>query len=165
MGSRSDSGSKRKPPLERPETQGPQQGRRVYRSVTFYFIFLVALAAAIRLAYTLASRGSPFFDHLDLDTKFYDSWAKRIAAGDWVGNEAFFLQILQWLSCIESMQEQELSRASLGVRPRPTTLRPGIDARVIAQGPLAAPSYCKAASEPRRILARARTSSILLFAI
>ncbi len=52
---------------------------------------MVALAAAIRLAYTLASRGSPFFDHLDLDTKFYDSWAKRIAAGDWVGNEAFFM--------------------------------------------------------------------------
>jgi len=58
---------------------------------TFYFILIVALAAALRLAYTLGSRSSPFFDHLDLDTKFYDSWARRIAAGDWVGHEVFFM--------------------------------------------------------------------------
>jgi tetratricopeptide (TPR) repeat protein len=56
-----------------------------------YFILVVAIAAALRLAYTLGSRTSPFFDHLDLDTKFYDSWARRIAAGDWIGRDVFFM--------------------------------------------------------------------------
>ena len=64
---------------------------RARRQDIFYFVLLFALAAALRVAYTLASRKSPFFDHLDLDTKFYDSWARRIAAGDWVGHEVFFM--------------------------------------------------------------------------
>ena len=61
------------------------------RQDVIYFVLLFALAAGLRVAYTLASRKSPFFDHLDLDTKFYDSWARRIAAGDWVGHEVFFM--------------------------------------------------------------------------
>lgn len=61
------------------------------RGGALYFVALVALAALLRLAYTLASRQSPFFDHLDLDTKFYDSWARQIAAGDWVGRDVFFM--------------------------------------------------------------------------
>jgi tetratricopeptide (TPR) repeat protein/4-amino-4-deoxy-L-arabinose transferase-like glycosyltransferase len=50
-----------------------------------------ALAAAVRIAYTLASRQSPFFDHLDLDSRFYDLWAKDIAGGNWIGDDVFFM--------------------------------------------------------------------------
>jgi len=77
----------------RPASKQAQAGStpRAASQVTFYFVFIVGLAAALRLAYTLSSRTSPFFDHLDLDTKFYDSWARRIAAGDWVGHDVFFM--------------------------------------------------------------------------
>jgi tetratricopeptide (TPR) repeat protein len=77
----------------RPENKRAQAGSkpRAASHVNSYFVFIVALAAALRLAYTLSSRTSPFFDHLDLDTKFYDSWARRIAAGDWVGHDVFFM--------------------------------------------------------------------------
>jgi tetratricopeptide (TPR) repeat protein len=73
-------------PPERPgRTQGGPRRDRLY------FLVLFALAAALRLGYTLASRESPFFGHLDLDTKFYDSWARDIASGNWVGREVFFM--------------------------------------------------------------------------
>jgi tetratricopeptide (TPR) repeat protein len=55
------------------------------------FIAIVGLAAILRIAYTLASRQSPFFDHLDLDSRFYDLWAKAISGGKWVGDEVFFM--------------------------------------------------------------------------
>lgn len=55
------------------------------------FLAIVGLAATLRIAYTLASRQSPFFDHLDLDSRFYDLWAKDIAGGKWVGDEVFFM--------------------------------------------------------------------------
>lgn len=55
------------------------------------FLCIVAVAAALRISYGLASRQSPFFDHLDLDSRFYDLWAKQIAGGDWVGDEVFFM--------------------------------------------------------------------------
>jgi tetratricopeptide (TPR) repeat protein len=54
-------------------------------------LMVMALAAALRIGYTLASRKSPFFDHLDLDSRFYDLWAKEIASGDWVGDDVFFM--------------------------------------------------------------------------
>ena len=55
------------------------------------FLAIVGLAAVLRIAYTLASRQSPFFDHLDLDSRFYDLWAKDIAGGRWTGDEVFFM--------------------------------------------------------------------------
>lgn len=73
------------------EQRGADRGRGASQGRAFYFVALVALAALLRIAYTLTSRQSPFFDHLDLDTKFYDSWARQIAAGDWMGREAFFM--------------------------------------------------------------------------
>jgi tetratricopeptide (TPR) repeat protein len=71
--------------------QGERSQPSSDRSGRLYFLIIFALAAALRLAYTLSSRQSPFFDHLDLDTKFYDSWARRLAAGDWAGGEVFFM--------------------------------------------------------------------------
>lgn len=52
---------------------------------------IAALAITLRVAYALASRQSPFFDHLDLDSKFYDTWARQIAGGEWIGTEVFFM--------------------------------------------------------------------------
>jgi tetratricopeptide (TPR) repeat protein len=55
------------------------------------FLVIFGLAAVLRIAYTIASRQSPFFDHLDLDSRFYDLWAKDIADGEWIGDEVFFM--------------------------------------------------------------------------
>lgn len=55
------------------------------------FFAIIGLAVGVRVAYTLASRESPFFDHLDLDSRFYDLWAREIAAGDWIGTRVFFM--------------------------------------------------------------------------
>jgi tetratricopeptide (TPR) repeat protein len=55
------------------------------------FFIIAGLAVGVRIAYTLASRQSPFFDHLDLDSRFYDLWAREIAAGDWIGTKVFFM--------------------------------------------------------------------------
>jgi 4-amino-4-deoxy-L-arabinose transferase-like glycosyltransferase len=56
-------------------------------------IFLVAvllLAAALRITHMLALRNLPLFDHLILDSAFYDRWAQSIAAGDWMGGKGAF---------------------------------------------------------------------------
>ena len=86
---------KRKPGAgHRPD---PESGRSTGAGEAFalsdrsVFIIIVCLAVVLRVAYALASRRSPFFDHLDLDSKFYDTWAKQIAAGDWIGSEVFFM--------------------------------------------------------------------------
>jgi tetratricopeptide (TPR) repeat protein/4-amino-4-deoxy-L-arabinose transferase-like glycosyltransferase len=55
------------------------------------FFLIAGIAMALRVAYAFSSRNSPFFDHLDLDSKFYDNWARQIAGGDWIGHEVFFM--------------------------------------------------------------------------
>ncbi len=72
----------------RPERERPGAGGISDRTI---FLLVAGLAITLRVAYALASRRSPFFDHLDLDSKFYDAWARRIAAGDWIGDEVFFM--------------------------------------------------------------------------
>ncbi len=51
-------------------------------------IFLVALA--VRLVHVWQLRASPFFTILMGDSRGYDEWAQRIAAGDWLGHEVFY---------------------------------------------------------------------------
>jgi tetratricopeptide (TPR) repeat protein len=51
---------------------------------------LLALALALRLAHWWAVRNAPFFAQLVMDSQEYDGWARRIAAGDWLGSEVFF---------------------------------------------------------------------------
>ena len=48
------------------------------------------LALGLRAWHLLALRRSPFFDVLMGDSLGYDSWARRIAAGDWMGGEVFY---------------------------------------------------------------------------
>ena len=51
---------------------------------------LFGVALALRLIHLLTIRDSPFFIHLMLDPLMYDEWGRRIAAGAWIGESAFF---------------------------------------------------------------------------
>src|SRR5262245_60716193 len=53
-------------------------------------ISLAAVAFIVRLVYLWQIRQSPFFTPLLGDSKGYDQWARRIAAGDWVGTDVFY---------------------------------------------------------------------------
>ena len=54
-------------------------------------------AAVLRYWHVYALRDLPLFDRLIVDSEVYDSWAQRIAAGDWLGatsSRAFFMDPL-----------------------------------------------------------------------
>lgn len=53
-------------------------------------IALFALALTIRALHLLAMRESPLYDVLLSDARSYDRWARRIAAGDWLGSDVFY---------------------------------------------------------------------------
>src|SRR6185503_3727739 len=59
-------------------------------SSRFWLLGILALGLALRLAYFIELRHTPFFDHLILDLAAYDSWAQDIAFGDWSGTEVFY---------------------------------------------------------------------------
>ena len=52
------------------------------------WIFLTALV--VRLLHVWQLRASPFFDALMGDSRGYDEWARRIAAGEWIGRDVFY---------------------------------------------------------------------------
>ena len=70
--------------------------QKIHRSVTaprirpsvLALVFGVALV--VRLIHVWQLEASPFGDLLLGDSAGYDRWAKRIAAGDWVGSEVFY---------------------------------------------------------------------------
>jgi tetratricopeptide (TPR) repeat protein len=51
-------------------------------------IFLVSLT--VRLAHLIQIRRSPFFTLYMGDAQSYHAWAQQIAAGDWIGSDAFY---------------------------------------------------------------------------
>ena len=51
-------------------------------------VFLVALV--VRLVHIWQIRSAPFFTVLMGDSRGYDAWGQRIAAGDWVGSDVFY---------------------------------------------------------------------------
>jgi Tfp pilus assembly protein PilF/4-amino-4-deoxy-L-arabinose transferase-like glycosyltransferase len=51
---------------------------------------VLGTAVVLRLAYLLELRRTPFFDHLILDLASYDTWAQKIAGGDWLGSRVFY---------------------------------------------------------------------------
>jgi Flp pilus assembly protein TadD/4-amino-4-deoxy-L-arabinose transferase-like glycosyltransferase len=51
-------------------------------------VFLAALA--VRWLHLEYFRRAPFFSLLVGDARAYDAWARRLAAGDWLGNEVFY---------------------------------------------------------------------------
>src|SRR4051794_27314188 len=52
------------------------------------WIFMTALA--VRLVHVWQMRATPFFSVLMGDSRGYDEWARRIAAGEWLGREVFY---------------------------------------------------------------------------
>lgn len=51
---------------------------------------LFGLALVLRFAYLTDLAALPFFDNPIMDASYHDSWARRIAGGDLLGNEPFF---------------------------------------------------------------------------
>ncbi len=51
---------------------------------------MFATALGVRLVHVWQMRGSPFFRVLMGDSHGYDEWARRIAAGDWIGRDVFY---------------------------------------------------------------------------
>ena len=54
-----------------------------------YLLAILVLGGFLRLAHLMALRFTLWFDNLDLDPAYYDAWAQRIAAGDWLGSHVF----------------------------------------------------------------------------
>src|SRR5437879_7043604 len=55
---------------------------------------IVALATMLRVDHVLLLRATPWFDHLVVDPDYYAEWARRIAAGDWLGDRPFYMDPL-----------------------------------------------------------------------
>jgi 4-amino-4-deoxy-L-arabinose transferase-like glycosyltransferase len=51
---------------------------------------LFAASLLLRAAHLLTILNAPFFTHLSLDPLAYDTWAVRIASGDWLGSGVFY---------------------------------------------------------------------------
>jgi Flp pilus assembly protein TadD len=51
---------------------------------------ILGAGALLRLGYLAELRRTPFFEPLLLDLAAYDAWARRIAAGEWVGGGVFY---------------------------------------------------------------------------
>src|SRR6476660_2755273 len=49
-----------------------------------------AAALLVRLLHVWQIRRAPFFDVLIGDARGYDAWARRLAAGDWIGRDVFY---------------------------------------------------------------------------
>jgi tetratricopeptide (TPR) repeat protein len=65
------------------------------RSQRWTGVAVFALALALRLAHVQqVVANDPFYDRPSVDSLVYGDWAKRIAAGDWLGSEPFFLSPL-----------------------------------------------------------------------
>jgi 4-amino-4-deoxy-L-arabinose transferase-like glycosyltransferase len=73
------------------EEAGPPSGTRLWR---FGFTAILLLATVVRLAYLAELRATPWFERLVVDPEYYDQWARRIAAGDWLGSGAFYMDPL-----------------------------------------------------------------------
>lgn len=55
---------------------------------------LIVIGAVLRVAHLVALSSSPFRASLQLDHLAYDEWGRRIASGDWMGSEVFFVDPL-----------------------------------------------------------------------
>jgi 4-amino-4-deoxy-L-arabinose transferase-like glycosyltransferase len=60
------------------------------REPVFWSLAIFALALLLRGLHLWQLQGSPQFEMLVGDARSYDAWARRIAAGDWLGSEVFY---------------------------------------------------------------------------
>jgi len=75
---------------------GPPRSGTLSRAVSSkaFLTLTLLLAACLRLGHVLALRRLPLFDVLGVDSWMYDTWARRIAGGDWLGARAFYMDPL-----------------------------------------------------------------------
>lgn len=62
----------------------------IKKLITAQWPWIFILALAVRLIYFYQIQDNPFFENLISDEKWYDDWAKKIAAGDLIGDRVFF---------------------------------------------------------------------------
>lgn len=75
---------RKKPEPEAPPAARGDRGRLVVALVVF------GVAFAVRVVHLVQIRRAPFFT-LELgDAAAYDAWARRVAAGDWIGHDVFY---------------------------------------------------------------------------
>jgi tetratricopeptide (TPR) repeat protein len=53
-------------------------------------LLIFGVAFSIRLLHVWHLQASPFYSTLMGDSRSYDEWARRLAAGDWIGSEVFY---------------------------------------------------------------------------
>ena len=84
----------RMPP--RPSASSRWSAARLRELFTAPWVFplILSVALAIRVGHISALRSTLWFDHLDLDPRYFDEWGSRIAAGDWMGSRVFFVDPL-----------------------------------------------------------------------
>jgi tetratricopeptide (TPR) repeat protein len=68
----------------------PRSGHPAWAIPESLAIVLLAAALFRAVYFFFYARDSIFFDGLILDSAVYDSWAGRIAAGEWLGRQAFY---------------------------------------------------------------------------
>src|SRR5262249_22213501 len=89
---RSQSQHRRRPAGVRHQHRGAAVAR--VRAARRPLTAIGAVAVLLRVAHLLALRATPWFDHLVVDPEYYDEWARRLAAGDWLGERAFYMDPL-----------------------------------------------------------------------
>src|SRR5262245_18375282 len=67
-----------------------RRSRRAGRSRLTVLAAVAEFSLLVRLLYLWQIRDAPFFTLLMGDSKGYDEWARRIAAGDWIGGDVFY---------------------------------------------------------------------------
>jgi len=86
-------------------------------------VFVIALA--VRLVHLWQMREAPFFSVLLGDSRGYDEWARRIAAGEWLGTDVFyqaplypyFLAVIYWAAAVAG---KNVTHASPTTNPKVT---------------------------------------------
>jgi len=71
-------------------SSGPPATATKLRDVWRRAALLFAFALCVRGLHLLAMRDSPLFQVLICDCGQYDAWARRIAGGEWIGNQVFY---------------------------------------------------------------------------
>ena len=67
---------------------------RELSTAPWVYPLILSVALAVRMSHIVALRSTLWFDHLDLDPRYFDEWGRRIAAGDWMGSQVFFVDPL-----------------------------------------------------------------------
>lgn len=88
------SGVRKKPksPVSRPGS-GRKRGSKIWTSI-WPSVFVFLLAVALRAIHLHQMDRYVHFQHPVLDAAYFDDWGRRIAAGDWIGSEIFFVDPL-----------------------------------------------------------------------